>query len=106
MTCLPYQIDMENKEGFYINKSDIMVSYSERRAEKILLIAAFAKIVFEGDLLRQEPPRCCGVTVDLIANAMHVYFREIAVGRKTINLLEPLCPVCGRRIMAVYSIIQ
>jgi hypothetical protein len=82
------------------------MSYRERRAEKILLVAAFSEIVFKGSLVRQEPPRCCDVTVDLIANAMHVYFREIAVEEKTINLLEPLCPVCGKRITAVYSIIQ
>ena len=78
----------------------------EQRAELILLVAALSKIVFEGNLIRQEPPRCCNVTVDLIDNATRVHFREIRIGGKTINLLEPLCPVCGRRIAAVYSIIQ
>jgi hypothetical protein len=82
------------------------MSYRERKAEKILLVAAFGKIAFEGNLVRQEHPQCCGVTVDLIANATHVYFREIALGGQTINLLEPLCPVCGRRVTAEYSIIQ
>jgi hypothetical protein len=94
------------KSGSYVSKRDNKVSFSERKAEKILLVAAFSEFVFRGNLVRQEPPRCCNVTVDLIANAMRVYYREITVGGETVNLLEPLCPVCGRRITAVYSIIQ
>ncbi len=82
------------------------MSYRERRAEKILLVAAFSEAVFKGELIRQDPPQCCGATIDLIAGAMNVNFREITIGEKTVNLLEPLCPVCGRRVRAVYSVLQ
>jgi len=83
-----------------------MMSDRERRAEKILLVAAFSEFVFKGNLVRQEPPRCCGVTIDLIAGAMNVNFREIKIGEKTFNLLEPLCPKCGWRVEAIYSVGQ
>lgn len=78
----------------------------EHRAEKIFLVAAFSEAVFKGHLVRQEPPRCCGKTIDLIANAMLVNFREITVGGKIVNLLEPLCPTCGKRVEAEYTIIN
>ncbi len=83
-----------------------LMSYREHRAAKILLIAAYSEVVFRGCLVRQEPPRCCNMTIDLLANVMQVNFQEIRVGGKVINLIEPLCPVCGNRVTAVYSIIN
>lgn len=80
--------------------------YENYRAEKILLVTVYSEIVFKGNIVRQEPLRCCNMSIDLIANAMQVYFREIVVGGKSFILLEPLCPACGKRITAQYSIIQ
>ncbi len=80
--------------------------YENYRAEKILLVAVYSDIVFKGNVVRQEPPECCDMTIDLIANALRVKFREIVVGGKEFRLLEPLCPVCGKRITAKYSIIH
>jgi tRNA(Ile2) C34 agmatinyltransferase TiaS len=82
-----------------------MMSDRERRAEEILL-AVFSEIVFKGNIVRQESPRCCGMTIDHIAGAMNVNFREIKIGEKIVNLLEPICPECGRRVKAVYSVMQ
>jgi hypothetical protein len=80
--------------------------YENYRAEKILLVAVFSDIVFKGNVVRQETPKCCDMTIDLIANALRVKFREIVVGGKVFSLLEPMCPVCGKRIPAKYSIIN
>jgi hypothetical protein len=77
---------------------------AELNAEKKLLIAIYTGEVFEGPTLRQEKPACCGRVIDLYA--ADVAFREIAVGKKVFNLLEPRCPSCGKRIPAVYSFLN
>lgn len=82
------------------------MSDRERRAEEILLVAVFSEIVFKGNIVRQESPGCCGMTIDHIAGAMNVNFREIKIGEKIVILLEPICPECGRRVKAVYSVMQ
>lgn len=75
------------------------------RAEMKLLVAVYAQEVFGGTLVRQEKPRCCGREIDL-SRAPRVHFKDVAVGERTVTLLEPVCPDCGRRAKAAFSILN
>lgn len=84
----------------------MVMDYVSYRLEKILLVAVYSDVVFNGKVVRQEPLQCCNMNIDPVENAMWVFFREIVVGGKVITLLEPLCPVCGKRVAARYSILN
>jgi hypothetical protein len=75
------------------------------RAEEKLLIAVCAQEVFCGTLVRQEKPRCCGRLIDLY-RAPRMHCRDVSFGKRTVTLLEPVCPDCGRRVKATFSIIH
>jgi len=77
---------------------------AEERLEEKLLIMVYSKEVFEGELIRQDRPRCCGKEINLFETK--VSFKDIELGNKEYTLLEPVCPVCGRRVHAAYNIIQ
>lgn len=77
---------------------------AEIRAEIKLLTAVYSLEVFEGPTVRQEKPACCGREINLFAT--DVSFRKLAVGKNEFHLLEPRCPECGRRVSAVYSILN
>jgi ribosomal protein S27AE len=72
--------------------------------DKKLLIAVYSKDVFEGNLIRQEPPQCCGKVIDLYNT--DVDFKDIKVSGNEFTLLEPLCPKCGTRVRANYHTIH
>jgi hypothetical protein len=77
---------------------------AEERLEEKLLIMVYSKEVFEGNLIRQDRPRCCGEDINLFETK--VSFKDIELGGKGYTLLEPICPVCGRRIEAAYHLIH
>lgn len=72
--------------------------------EERLLVAIHSEKVFEGNMLRQEKPFCCGQEIDLLRT--DVRFKEIAVGKKEFLLLEPICPFYERRIEASCALIH
>lgn len=72
--------------------------------EEKLLISIYSKEVFEGNFIRQEVPRCCGKEIDLYST--DVDFTDINIGEKKYTLLEPICPLCGKRVRATFHIIN
>lgn len=72
--------------------------------EQKLLVAIHSEEVFWGGIIRQEMPKCCSGVIDLYKT--RVWFKEILVGGKLFVLLEPNCPVCGKRVAARYSVIN
>ena len=65
--------------------------------------------VFHGYTIRQEIPTCqCGKIYDEkeLFNAPGVFFKEVDVFGKTFTLIEPICPVCKRRIPANFNILN
>ena len=82
--------------------------YSMTRNEKNL-VTAHSDTVFHGQTIRQELPACvCGKIYEEkdLCEAPAVFFREVDVFGKTFTLIEPLCPVCKRRIPASFSILN
>jgi hypothetical protein len=64
---------------------------------------------FRGRTIRQEYPECqCGKTFTekQLYDAPGVFFRDVEVFGKTITLIEPLCPICKRRILASYYVLN
>jgi len=82
--------------------------YSMTRNEKNL-VTAHSDTVFHGQTIRQELPACvCGKIYEEkdLCEAPAVFFREVDVFGKTFTLIEPLCPVCKRRIPASFNILN
>jgi hypothetical protein len=78
-------------------------------AEERHLITIYADKVFHGKTIRQEIPACvCGKVYNEkeLYDAPGVFFREVDVFGKTFTLIEPLCPVCKRRITAYFNILN
>ena len=76
--------------------------------EKKLMIMHMDK-VFHGHTIRQEFPACqCGKIYDEkeLYNAPGVFFKDVDVFGKTFTLIEPICPVCKRRIPANFNILN
>jgi hypothetical protein len=74
------------------------------RAEEILLTAVYAEEVFRGTMVRQERPWCCGRQIDLYRTP--VAFCDLQLGGRSFTLLEPICPRCGRRVQAIWSVVN
>ncbi len=72
--------------------------------EEKLLIAVYSKKIFEGNLLRQDPPHCCGREIDLYNT--DVLFKDIKINSQDFTLIEPLCPICGRRVEATFHTVH
>lgn len=81
-----------------------MDTTAEEKLEEKLLIMVYSKEVFEGNLIRQDRPRCCGKGINLFETK--VSFKDIELGGKGYTLLEPICPVCGHKAEATYSLIH
>jgi predicted glycosyltransferase involved in capsule biosynthesis len=81
---------------------------SMTREEKILVTAHMDQ-VFRGQTIRQTIPVCeCGKVYEEkeLCEAPAVFFRDVDVFGKTFTLIEPLCPVCKRRIQASFNILN
>jgi len=81
----------------------------KKSPEEKLVIGVLSASLFEGmgapgKILRQERPQCCGEVVDLFKSRMS--YRDIKVRGRRFTLLEPFCPICGRKVQASYSIIN
>ena len=72
-------------------------------------ITVYADQAFHGNTIRQEIPVCqCGKIYDEkeLYDAPGVFFKEVDVFGKTFTLIEPMCPVCKRRITANFNILN
>ncbi|MCX5808071.1 MAG: hypothetical protein NTX36_01650 [Proteobacteria bacterium] len=73
------------------------------------LITVHADQAFHGNTIRQEIPVCqCGKIYDEkeLYDAPGVFFKEVDVFGKTFTLIEPMCPICKRRIPAYFNILN
>ncbi len=73
------------------------------------LIDTYAEQAFHGRLFRQHFPVCdCGKVFDEkeLYNAPGVFLRKVDVFGKTYTMIEPICPVCKKRIPGSYSILN
>jgi hypothetical protein len=77
--------------------------------EEEKLVTLYKDEAFRGQTIRQEIPVCdCGKIYEEkdICNAPGVFFRDVDVFGRTFTLIEPLCPICKRRIQASYHILN
>lgn len=79
-----------------------MMRKEEQLAEKKLLLAIHGAEIFEGNLVRQDRPYCCGKEIDLLEARLK--FREIQIRERTFTMIEPYCPLCGTKVRAVFHI--
>lgn len=73
------------------------------------LVTTHMDQVFRGQTIRQTIPVCeCGKVYEEkeLCDAPAVFFREVDVFGKTFTLIEPLCTVCKRRILASFNILN
>jgi hypothetical protein len=73
------------------------------------LIRAYSEEAFRGRTIRQELPECeCGRSFDekQLSEAPAVFFRELEVFGKTYHLIEPVCPVCKKKVPASFHILN
>lgn len=80
-----------------------MRNEGELSPERKLLTAIYSEEVFAGTSVRQDKPFCCGKEINIVTPG--VAFKEIVVGKRVYHLIEPLCPSCGRRVKATYSLV-
>jgi hypothetical protein len=72
-------------------------------------ISLHAAQVFHGQTIRQELPLCdCGKFYDEkgLGDAPGVFFKDVEVFGKIFTLIEPVCPVCNRKIAARFSVLN
>ncbi|MBA4418005.1 MAG: hypothetical protein C0392_08865 [Syntrophus sp. (in: bacteria)] len=85
-----------------------VLSFYMTKEEKNL-VTTYVDSVFKGSLIRQECPTCeCGkiFSVKELPDAPGVFFREVDVFGKKYTLIEPMCPICKRKIEAHYHILN
>lgn len=82
----------------------MMTRREEISAEQKLILAVHMINVFEGNFIRQDRPRCCGKDIDLTDT--RVELRDVNIRGKSVTLLEPYCPTCGKKIEAVYNVLS
>jgi hypothetical protein len=73
------------------------------------LLTVHADQAFHGRTIRQEISVCdCGKVYDEkgLYDAPAVFFTPVDVFGKTFTLIEPLCPVCKRRVPASFHILN
>jgi hypothetical protein len=78
-------------------------------SEEKRLMGIYADQVFHGHTIRQDIPVCqCGKIYDEkeLYNAPGVFFKEVDVFGKTFTLIEPMCPICKRKIPANFNILN
>jgi hypothetical protein len=81
-----------------------MTRNQKNLAEKKLLLAVFSTEVFEGRIIRQERPICCGVEIDLLEAKLT--FLAARIHNKDFTMLEPYCPLCGNKVRASYRVLS
>ena len=77
--------------------------------EEKLMISQYTQDVFHGQTVRQQIPRCkCGreISEKELYEVPGVVFTKIEVFGKTYTLIEPICPVCAKKIPAVYYVLN
>lgn len=73
------------------------------------LINIHSNEVFHGSMIRQDAPVCeCGKTYNEknLCDAPGVFFRKVDIFGKTFTLIEPICPICKRKIQASFHILN
>ena len=73
------------------------------------MVLQFADQAFRGKTIRQEYPVCeCGKIFNEknLFDAPGVFFKNIDVFGKTFMLIEPVCPVCKRKVPASFNILN
>lgn len=73
------------------------------------MITMYADKVFRGQTVRQEIPTCeCGkfYEADRLTDAPGVFFKEIEVFGRKFTLIEPVCPICNKKIVAQYNVLN
>ena len=100
-------IIIERAQGVVTCPSHPYIIFMTRNEKN--LITAHVDQAFRGQTIRQDLPVCeCGKFYEEkeLCEAPAVFFREIDVFGKTFTLIEPLCPVCKRRIQASFNILN
>ncbi|MCX7857217.1 MAG: hypothetical protein N2513_04445 [Deltaproteobacteria bacterium] len=97
-------------------RTDLFLDESKVRNYIILMTEREKKMlskhieeVFRGSFVRQEVPSCsCGkiFTEKDLYEAPGVYFRKVDVFGKTVTLIEPICPVCKKRVETTFTILN
>ncbi len=73
------------------------------------MVLQYADQAFRGKTIRQEYPVCeCGKIFNEknLFDAPGVFFKNIDVFGKTFMLIEPVCPVCKRKVPASFNILN
>ncbi|MDD2335333.1 MAG: hypothetical protein PHD01_02010 [Geobacteraceae bacterium] len=81
-----------------------MTRDEQNLAEKKLLLAIHGDEVFKGKIIRQERPFCCGADIDLLE--ARLTFVEVKIRNRIFTLLEPYCPLCGRKAKATFHLLN
>jgi hypothetical protein len=77
--------------------------------EEERLIELYSEEAFRGRTIRQEDPTCeCGKAFDQkhLCEAPAVFFKELELFGKTFHLIEPVCPICKRKIPANFYVLN
>ncbi len=77
--------------------------------EEQKMVTKYADQAFRGQTIRQEYPVCdCGkiFSEKEICEAPGVFFKNVDVFGKTFTLIEPVCPICKRKIPASFNILN
>ncbi|MCS7281496.1 MAG: hypothetical protein NZ583_07765 [Desulfobacterota bacterium] len=73
------------------------------------ILAKYMEEAFRGTFIRQEMPVCsCGkiFTEKDIYDAPGVYFRKVETLGKVVTLIEPICPVCKKKVPTTFNILN
>lgn len=73
------------------------------------LIKTYSEEAFRGRTIRQDLPVCdCGKLYDekQLCEAPGVFFKELEVFGKTYHLIEPVCPICKKKIPASFFVLN
>ena len=73
------------------------------------MVSRYVDQAFRGKTIRQEYPVCeCGkiFSEKNLFDAPGVFFKSIDVFGKTFTLIEPVCPICKRKIPASFNILN
>lgn len=77
--------------------------------EEKQLVTKYTDQAFHGKTIRQEYPVCeCGKMFNEkeLCNAPGVFFKPVDIFGKTYTLIEPVCPICKRKIPASFIILN
>jgi hypothetical protein len=73
------------------------------------MVSQYCDEAFRGKTIRQEYPVCeCGkiFSEKNLCDAPGVFFKSVDVFGKTFTLIEPVCPICKRKIPASFNILN